>query len=668
MNDLQPSSVIDVDDADVNVDIDSCPDAIKPRIIRTDGSPWGSLEQTLKACFMLGSLASRPHRRRLDTSSSLLAYETGQSHDSRQNLCPCATRRSDSLGMNFVFGQRLEILKYHWYSTNTLIRTSHPPRNHFTCGIAYRSSPARCPSALIASTVIYWSPSGTVLTRSRRRLSLSNTKISACWKGHDTSLVINETKGVCRSLDRYPSPLRNPRALTLHLLTHARVSNSMPPLHLQMFCIFQRAQVSLLPAALAPRAICASSGRDPRYTAPFPTTRHVLLCTPNALRPRTPRPSLPPYRMDPSGGWVGDEGRERDWGYVVGGEKKESDGQVDLKEGSERLTGRLYRPSYPLAPSAPSLPRVPLVLVESGGFQREVRGGGEERDQVDLKDGSPLISVSVVVESARLSFISIHACGDTTAHPRRSPSSLPQRWSFTGSLYIVNCLLPTSPNLSAITISNVVKKTQDVLALIEAASAAGSAAPIEHIELGFEDWDDEVLLGIIHRLPSCRQIKLFFYYSQPSDDFLFNLGIQHLPSVPHLHTLHVHAAPIPPPPPMHYRRRRHYFSLATHPETQETRIPAVDPEEEKCEEYLAVWKKYNPALRVVKFVKGREWRREGEGGRWFVWSLEDFAVREGDGVEEEAEEWGEDEGGSLGWEFEVDEEADTEELWMSDYQ
>ncbi|KAK7000670.1 hypothetical protein R3P38DRAFT_3218976 [Favolaschia claudopus] len=229
--------------------------------------------------------------------------------------------------------------------------------------------------------------------------------------------------------------------------------------------------------------------------------------------------------------------------------------------------------------------------------------------------------------------------------------SAPFLQSFTGSLYLAYCLVPTSPNLSSITISTVVKKTQDALALIEAVSAA----PIEEIELGVEDWDDEILLGITHRLPSCRQIKVLFYYSQPSEDFLFNLGLQHLPCLPHLHTLHVHAVPIPPPPPMHAFHRRHNF-----PSTEETppRIPAVDPEEEKSEEYLAVWKKYNPKLRAVKFVKGREWRREGEGGRWFVWSLQDVAEHQGDGAEEEIEdsEWfeDEDEGGSLGWESGVD--------------
>ncbi|KAK6966585.1 hypothetical protein R3P38DRAFT_3515407 [Favolaschia claudopus] len=243
--------------------------------------------------------------------------------------------------------------------------------------------------------------------------------------------------------------------------------------------------------------------------------------------------------------------------------------------------------------------------------------------------------------------------------------SAPVLQSFMGSLYIANCLLRTSHNISSITITTFVKRTQDALAFIEAASAA----PIEDIELRVEDWDDEVLLAITHRLPLCRQIKLFFRYSQPSDDFLFNLGIQHLPSLPNLHTLHVHAVThIPPPPaqPFGFGRR----PAATHTQTQtEGRIPAVDPAEEKCEEYLAVWAQYNPALRGVKFVEGREWRREGEGGRWFSWGLKDVGGRDGEGVEQqvEVEEWdeSENEDGSLAWEFqlngEVDMEMDSEE-------
>ncbi|KAK7024802.1 hypothetical protein R3P38DRAFT_3356097 [Favolaschia claudopus] len=207
-----------------------------------------------------------------------------------------------------------------------------------------------------------------------------------------------------------------------------------------------------------------------------------------------------------------------------------------------------------------------------------------------------------------------HAPGE---HLDQIELSVPLLRSFTGSLYIAICLLPSATNLSSIRIINgFIKKTQEALVFIEACSAL----PLEEIEFGVEDWDDEVLLAILHRLPSCQHIRLFFHFSEPSDDFLFNLGIQYLPLLAKLHTLHVYAEPAPPPSPpaKHFRR-----SLAGEEYTEDSkqRVPAVIPEEESCVEYLAVWKRYTPALRRVQFVKGREWKREGERARWFVWNV-----------------------------------------------
>ncbi|KAK7008292.1 hypothetical protein R3P38DRAFT_3211286 [Favolaschia claudopus] len=220
--------------------------------------------------------------------------------------------------------------------------------------------------------------------------------------------------------------------------------------------------------------------------------------------------------------------------------------------------------------------------------------------------------------------------------------------SFTGSMYIANCLLHSATNLSSIRINTgFIKKTTDALALIEACSAL----PLEEIEFGVEDWDDEVLLAVMHRLPSCQHVRLFFQYSEPSDvscfgfhssltdklfqDFLFNLGIQYLPLLAKLHTLHVYAEPAPPPSPP-----RRYLAGEEYTEDPKQRVPAVIPEEESCVEYSAVWKKYTPALRRVQFVKGREWKREGERARWFVWNVL--------GVD----------GGSVGRHADIDEDAD----------
>ncbi|KAK7034098.1 hypothetical protein R3P38DRAFT_3496330 [Favolaschia claudopus] len=185
------------------------------------------------------------------------------------------------------------------------------------------------------------------------------------------------------------------------------------------------------------------------------------------------------------------------------------------------------------------------------------------------------------------------------------PSPLLLR-SFAGSFYIANRLLRSTTGLSSLRIINrFIKKTKDALGFIEACSAL----PLEEIELGIEDWDDEVLLAIMHRLPSCQH------------DFLFHLGIQYLPLLAKLHTLHVYADPVLPPSQPTEHSRRYFGAGEEDREDAKQRAPAVVPEEESCVEYLAVWKKYTPALRRVQFVKGREWKREGERARWFVWNV-----------------------------------------------
>ncbi|KAK7042822.1 hypothetical protein R3P38DRAFT_3179357 [Favolaschia claudopus] len=70
-----------------------------------------------------------------------------------------------------------------------------------TCGVVDQRTPARCPSALVARTVIYRLSPGMVLTHPFSPPS----SISASWKNHGTSLSIKPS-GVCCSLDRYSIP------------------------------------------------------------------------------------------------------------------------------------------------------------------------------------------------------------------------------------------------------------------------------------------------------------------------------------------------------------------------------------------------------------------------------------------------------------------------------
>jgi hypothetical protein len=104
---------------------------------------------------------------------------------------------------------------------------------------------------------------------------------------------------------------------------------------------------------------------------------------------------------------------------------------------------------------------------------------------------------------------------------------------------------------------------------------------------------------------------------------LFNLGIAHLPLLAQLRTLHLYAVP-----PVAYRelngfwRRSHHISdeRGDPPRAKATR--AVLPKQSNCAEYLAVWTRYNEALRSMKFVEGAEWVREWTGGMWSVQNVE----------------------------------------------
>ncbi|KAK6966982.1 hypothetical protein R3P38DRAFT_3509750 [Favolaschia claudopus] len=219
----------------------------------------------------------------------------------------------------------------------------------------------------------------------------------------------------------------------------------------------------------------------------------------------------------------------------------------------------------------------------------------------------------------RLTSLSIDSLSDTHVVAMLTKHYLPRLHGSLRDLHVNVRKTVPDPHAPAEQLDPVVAslKTKDALGFIEACSAL----PLEEIELGIEDWDDEVLLAIMHRLPSCQHVRLFFQYSEPSDDLLFHLGIQYLPLLAKLHTLHVYADPVLPPSQPTEHSRRYFGAGEEDREDAKQRAPAVVPEEESCVEYLAVWKKYTPALRRVQFVKGREWKREGERARWFVWNV-----------------------------------------------
>ncbi|KAJ6529628.1 hypothetical protein B0H19DRAFT_1384813 [Mycena capillaripes] len=200
--------------------------------------------------------------------------------------------------------------------------------------------------------------------------------------------------------------------------------------------------------------------------------------------------------------------------------------------------------------------------------------------------------------------------GEEPPAPPQLLVELPLLESYDGPAYIAARLMSGSPKLTSLKINAFLKKTEEAVALIEAASGAA----LREIELCIQEWDDEVLLAVAHRLPACEDVRVVFRFSQPSDDFLFNLGITYLPLLTHLRTLHVYA--VPPLAQAKYHEMEDLGHGVAPP--VKTRARAVDPNTEDCAEYLAVWKRYNLALMDVRFVEGRQWARQLVTGRWNV--------------------------------------------------
>ncbi|KAJ7445032.1 hypothetical protein FB451DRAFT_1189262 [Mycena latifolia] len=192
-------------------------------------------------------------------------------------------------------------------------------------------------------------------------------------------------------------------------------------------------------------------------------------------------------------------------------------------------------------------------------------------------------------------------------------ATLPVLESFRGPANLAHGLLA---NLAALTVSTVLAKPKDALELIEKASRA----PLHALDLRMAEWDDEVLRAISHLLPACRDVKVSFRFAQPSHHFLFNLGVEYLPRLPHLHTLHLHALTSPAGNPADFSSvgglPGQVYGRPRAP--SETRMAAVLPAEAACGEYLAVWTQYNADLRRVRFLPSCEWTRQYVGGPWRV--------------------------------------------------
>ncbi|KAJ7264280.1 hypothetical protein C8J57DRAFT_1624806 [Mycena rebaudengoi] len=181
----------------------------------------------------------------------------------------------------------------------------------------------------------------------------------------------------------------------------------------------------------------------------------------------------------------------------------------------------------------------------------------------------------------------------------------------TGPAFTVTSLLEGSHTVSSLKITTLLSKTQDALDLIERANLSILLV----IELRLTEWDEEVLVAITHRLYDCQELRLVFQFSQPTDEFLFNLGIEHFAcSI----SMQFPSPKSQKPADFDHMPMKYRFRLDALRDTpNETRLAAVLPDEAACAEYLAVWTRYNNNLRKVRFVEGREWTRQGR-----LWTVE----------------------------------------------
>ncbi|KAJ7881770.1 hypothetical protein B0H14DRAFT_3433806 [Mycena olivaceomarginata] len=204
-----------------------------------------------------------------------------------------------------------------------------------------------------------------------------------------------------------------------------------------------------------------------------------------------------------------------------------------------------------------------------------------------------------------------------------------------------------------------IPKTSDAIWLIERIRHA----PLRGVALHLQGWDDEVLLAATRCLPGCEVLEMWYHDAGPSDTFLFNLGIHHLPLLPALHTLRLVALPPLPAPPLPPRFMWEHAPTPTlalpapgmplmlpgpaHPaadddsdddmsgaqadgDTEADAEKAARTEAEKAadeeaereataalRECVHAWARYNPVLRRVQLGSGagRTWVRQFTRGR-----------------------------------------------------
>ncbi|KAJ7028916.1 hypothetical protein C8F04DRAFT_1289372 [Mycena alexandri] len=272
--------------------------------------------------------------------------------------------------------------------------------------------------------------------------------------------------------------------------------------------------------------------------------------------------------------------------------------------------------------------------------------------------------------------ISAPAAHPVAAVSQQPAPALPHLLTLSAPWPAAGHIFPSAPLLSHLRVTTSVTKSDDAIWLLE--QLRGIA--LRSMVLLLEMWDDEIPLAAVRCLPQCETLEIVYAGGGPSDTFLFDLGIHHLPLLPRLRTLRLHREPpqpapepqpprfawpaaLPPPPVLGplpplaaFRRRRQQLAAAANADAQlaapegagSAEVATAAAREAKAaaraakaaalhaektaamRECVHAWARYNPVLQRVQLghEEGRTWVRRALGGRQRQWDVDVEAEEE----------------------------------------
>ncbi|KAJ7922409.1 hypothetical protein B0H13DRAFT_1983062 [Mycena leptocephala] len=192
----------------------------------------------------------------------------------------------------------------------------------------------------------------------------------------------------------------------------------------------------------------------------------------------------------------------------------------------------------------------------------------------------------------------------STVSPQPSPP-LPALRTLSVPWPAAGHILAGAPALAHLRVTSPIIKPTDAVWLLERLRAT----PLRTAALRLHVWDDEVLLAAVRCLPACEVLEIVYKDGGPSEGFVFDLGIQHLPLLRALHTLRIFALPpVVDTTPLRFEE-----------DDEEDGEDEVEREKTAAlRECVHAWARYNPTLTRVQLgcEEKRTWVRRAVGGGW----------------------------------------------------